>query len=568
MGNRENAEIIGKILVEQGLVSPEDLDTALDRLGAHDRFICAVLAESGVINEREVLSLIASRFEIPYVTLKEKDIPAAVLKKIPLRFVNHYKIMPIKLEGNVLTIAVADPLEVHIRDDIHSMLGLETKFALASESDIEDTMRKYYGVGADTLDGMARTEDLHHEPQVSKESVQDITTPEDEKSIISLVNQILNEAVKDRATDIHLEPFEDKIRVRFRVDGILYNVSLPETISYFYPSVVSRIKIMANLNIIDRRIPQDGRIKIKVGDVTLDLRVSIVPTGFGEAVQIRILSPYFFLELENLGLRDEDIALFEQTIRKPHGIVLVTGPTGSGKSTTLYACLSRINSPAVKIVTIEDPVEYQLKGVIQLQVWPHVGLGFTEGLRSMLRHDPDIMMVGEIRDHEAAEIAIRASLTGHLVFSTLHTNDAVGSIVRLMDMGIEPFLLASSLECLVAQRLIRLICPKCKEKIKPTKQVLDKIKDFNFKKIDFYEGRGCSECRFTGYKGRTAIYEIIQITDVMRGLITKRASGQAMKQEAISSGMHTLRQDGFRRVEMGLTTIQEVLRVTQEEESA
>jgi general secretion pathway protein E len=401
------------------------------------------------------------------------------------------------------------------------------------------------------------------------EKVQDLEAIAQDASIIKFVNQILTEAVKDRATDIHLEPFQDELRTRFRIDGVLYDINIPESIKYFHAAIVSRIKIMAHLNIAERRLPQDGRIKIKVSAEELDLRISILPTAFGEAVHIRILSPHFFLELEKLGLLPEDLKIIEEAIKKPHGIIFVTGPTGSGKSTTLYASLSRINSNAIKIITVEDPIEYQLKGVNQIQVNPKIGLSFATGLRHILRHDPNVMMVGEVRDYETAEIAIRAALTGHLVFSTLHTNDAAGAVTRLLDMGIEPFLVSSSLECLIAQRLVRLICPKCKVPVKSKHEILQHLKndiDFDAKDVEIFEGKGCAECRFTGYRGRTGIYEVLIVTEPIRELIMARASSQQIKQKAVSQGMRTLRQDGLRKVFLGLTTFNELIRVTQQEE--
>ncbi|MCX5715095.1 MAG: GspE/PulE family protein, partial [Candidatus Omnitrophica bacterium] len=386
--------------------------------------------------------------------------------------------------------------------------------------------------------------------------------------IVKFVNQILSEAIKDRASDIHLEPFQDELRTRFRIDGILYDINTPETIKYFHPAIVSRIKIMSSLNIAERRLPQDGRFKIKVNDEELDLRVSIMPTAFGEAVHIRILSTRFFLELEKLGLLPEDLKIIETVIKRPHGIIFVTGPTGSGKTTTLYASLARINSSAIKIITIEDPVEYQLRGVNQVQVIPQIGFTFAAALRHMLRHDPDVMMVGEVRDYETAEIAIRAALTGHLVFSTLHTNDAAGAVTRLLDMGIEPFLVSSSLECLMAQRLVRTICQKCRVPVKASQELLAQVGEIGkeLKGMEFYEGKGCEACRFTGYHGRTGIHELLLVTEPIRELMLSHASSQQIKQKAISQGMRTLRQNGLEKAKSGITTLTEVVRVTQQEE--
>jgi len=564
MGKQEDAKFIGEILVEAGLITESDLKAALEKQRQSERFICSILAESGAAKEENILAYLSSKLGIPYIKIKERQIPQYLFNKMPMRFAVHYKTIPLELKGDLLTVAMFNPLDIHILDDLRSLLGLEVKAVLVSEKDIEEAISKYYGLGAETLDKIAQPGQSQEEPAQAK--VEDLSI-DNGASIITFVNQILSEAIKEKATDIHFEPYEDGLNVRNRIDGVLYDMSVPEAINKIYPLIVSRIKIMANLDITERRLPQDGRIKIKLGNDELDLRISIMPTIFGESVHIRILSPYFFLELDNLGLMPDDLKLIEEMLKKPHGIILVTGPTGSGKSTTLYACLSKINLPGVKIITIEDPVEYQLKGITQLQVSPKIGFTFSQGLRHMLRHDPDVMMVGEIRDYETAEIAIRAALTGHLVFATLHTNDAAGAVTRLMDMGIEPYLLASSLECLIAQRLVRLICPNCKEKFIPKKETLEGLKDFKTMGSDFefYQGKGCQECRFTGYKDRTAIYEIIRVTDTLREMIMNRSSSQQIKQRAILEGMRTLAQDGFQKVLAGKTTIAEVLRVTREE---
>lgn len=564
MKNKEDVEFIGKVLTEAGLISDEQLRAALEEQEKTDRFIFTTLANLGFVKEQDLLVFLSSKLGIPYVTLKEIDISSAALEKMPARFASHYKAIPVEFKDNILTVAVVNPLDIYALDDIRTILGVEVKGVLASEQEIEEMIRKYYGVGADTIEKMA-----YQKPQAKKikeEPADEVESAGEDASMITFVDQILREAAKDRATDIHLEPFEDGLQARFRIDGVLYNINLPESIRHFYPSIVSRIKIMASLDIAEHRLPQDGRIRISIESQELDLRVSIIPTGFGESVHIRILSSRFFLALENLGLLSSDLQLIEEAIKKPHGIILVTGPTGSGKSTTLYAALSKINVPGRKIITIEDPVEYQLKGISQIQVVPKIGLSFSQGLRHMLRHDPDVMMIGEIRDFETAEIAIRAALTGHLVFSTLHTNDAAGAITRLLDMGVEPFLLASSLEYLIAQRLVRIICPVCKRKVESKKEMLNKIKILDIdESVDLYEGAGCKECRFTGFKGRTGIYEIIQVTEPIRELILGRSSSQHIKQRGVLEGMNTLIQDGFQKVLMGLTTMPEVIRVTQQE---
>jgi len=514
----------------------------------------------------DMLDILSSKSGMPLVKLKNTTISKDSLAKIPARFASHYKVMPLEINNNKLKIAIADPLDLHMIDDLSSFLGLDLELALTSEFEIDEAIANYYGVGANTLDTMVSSGALSQSTR-DKNKIEDLGKSEQENSIISLVNQILNEAVKEKATDIHLEPFDDGLRARFRIDGVLYNISLPESINDYYQLVVSRIKIMSDLNIAEKRLPQDGRMKVKVKDQELDLRISIIPSAYGEAVHIRVLSPYFFLGLDRLGLFEQDSNLIKEAIDKPHGIVLVTGPTGSGKSTTLYACLSQINSLGVKIVTIEDPIEYQLKGIIQIQTAQNIGLSFSQGLRHMLRHDPDVMMIGEIRDHETAEIAIRAALTGHLMFSTLHTNDASGAAARLIDMGIEPYLLSSSLEAIIAQRLVRTLCPSCKQEINPTEEILQKIRKFGFSDTSkIYVEGGCGECRSTGFRGRTGIYEVLMINEQLRELITEQTSSQKIKQKALSLGMRTLYHDGFRKAIMGITTVSEVLRVAQEEE--
>lgn len=499
------------------------------------------------------------------LNLKNIKINPEVIKKIPAKFVNYYKFMPLELENNILTIAIEDTNNTYILDEIKLLLGFDLKICYSFGSDIEEAIRKYYGIGTETIERIFDEKSLSKDFSLDPKDIEDLKDLTDEASITKFVNQILIQAIKDRATDIHLEPQQDFVNLRFRIDGILYDIKIPPKIKYFYPAIISRIKIMAHLNIAEHRLPQDGRIKVKVNNEELDLRISILPSSFGQTMHIRILSPHFFLKLENLGLDKIDIEKIIQVIKKPHGIILVTGPTGSGKSTTLYACLDKLNLTSAKIITIEDPVEYQMNGITQIQVMPKIGLDFATGLRHMLRHNPDVMMVGEIRDFETAEIAIRAALTGHLVFSTLHTNDAIGAVTRLIDMGIEPYLLSSSLECLMAQRLVRLICPKCKTKISPPKKLLEEIRNFNLgaNNIEIYEGKGCEFCRFTGFYGRTAIYELLILNPDIKNMVLNRVSNNEIKQKAIQQGMRTLRQDGILKVLGGLTTLSEIMRVTE-----
>lgn len=559
--------LIGQMLIEEGVITSDQLDAGLKEQKKTHEFICTTLARLGFASEEKIFSVLSTQLNIPYVRIKEIDISADVITKIPAKCVFHYKFMPIKIEKNELTCAVIDPLNIQILDDIKLLLGFEVEAVLSTEKDILEAIHKYYGVGAETLEKMVSEREQGEEKRSPLlEKAEDLEALSEDASVIKFVNQILLKAVQERATDIHIEPFADELKVRFRIDGVLYPTTIPVTIKYFHSAIISRIKIMSSLNIAERRLPQDGRMKIKVQDYELDLRVSIIPTVFGESAQIRILSKQSLLELEKLGLSKDDLEIIDSVIRLPHGIIFVTGPTGSGKTTTLYASLNKINSEQIKIITIEDPVEYQLSGITQIQVLSKIGLTFAQGLRSVLRHDPDVLMVGEVRDYETAEIAIRSALTGHLVFSTLHTNDAAGAITRLLDMGVEAFLVSSSLECLIAQRLVRLICNNCKTKIEPNKKILKDLglgSDIN--KIELFEGKGCQECKFTGFKGRTGIYEILKLSEETRQMILSKHSSQDIKRKAISQGMRTLLLDGWQKALKGITTITEVIRVTQKE---
>ncbi|MFH1201671.1 MAG: GspE/PulE family protein [Candidatus Omnitrophota bacterium] len=557
---------IGQMLLGEKIITLEQLELALREQKEKKEYFCRTLVRLGLAKEEDVFPILATQLQVAFVKIKELNIPPEVIKKVPAKFVSHYKLMPIALKGNILTMAMSDPVDVHTIDDLRLFLAVEIEPVLAGDEDIAEAIRKYYGVGAETLEEMIIEKGTGYQEAVSISKAEDLTTMAEDASIVKFVNQIMLEALKDRATDIHMEPFENQFRVRFRIDGILYDITIPPSIRIFNQAIVSRIKIMSSLDIAEHRLPQDGRMKIKVEEKELDLRISIVPSSFGESVHIRILSPESFLELEKLGHLPEDLKIIESLIKKPHGIIFVTGPTGSGKTTSLYACLAKINVRPIKIITIEDPIEYQLKGITQIQIAPKIGLTFANGLRSMLRHDPDIMMVGEVRDYETAEIAIRAALTGHLVFSTLHTNDAAGAITRLLDMGVEPFLVSSSLECLIAQRLVRLVCPACKHEINPDKKYLQGLGLDIEPNIKLFEGKGCAECRFTGYRGRTGIYEILLVNGKIRDMVIRKESSQQIKKEAVLQGMKTLRLDGWQKVKMGLTTVAEIIRVTQQEE--
>ncbi|MBN1872568.1 MAG: type II secretion system ATPase GspE [Candidatus Omnitrophica bacterium] len=564
----QNEKLLGRLLVQKQLINTRQLDEGLKEQRKSGGFLGSVLVKLGYISQDSLLSVLAEQLGVEYVKLKNRNIQPGIIEKVPAKFASHYKLIPVDMENDVLVIAVTNPLDVHTMDDVKLLLGYDTKPVLASEDDIVEAIRKYYGVGADTIEKMMAGTEAREDLSIQGPKTEDIEDMAQDASIIKFVNQVFLQAYKDRATDIHIEPYEDEMKVRYRIDGVLYDTTIPPTIKHFQSAIISRIKIMSNLNIAERRLPQDGRIRIKVAGDELDLRVSILPTPFGESVNIRLLSTSMRFSLGSLGLLDKDLVLMEELIKKPHGIIFVTGPTGSGKTTTLYACLNKINSSEKKIITAEDPIEYQIKGVTQVQVQPQIGLTFAQGLRSMLRHDPDIMMVGEVRDFETAEITIRVALTGHLVFSTLHTNDAAGGVTRLLDMGIEPYLVSSSVECFVAQRLVRLICPVCKVELKPSKEVIRELGIEGAGKsagLTFYEGKGCEECKHTGYKGRTAIYEILPIDSEIRNLIMSRKSVDVIKEKAVKSGMRTLRQDGWEKIKRGLTTPAEVLRVTESE---
>lgn len=528
------------------------------------------LVRLGFISEEDLLMTLADQLSIPFVSnLKDKAVPDDVIKSVPARFVWHYKFMPLALKGDVLTIAISNPLDVWPTEDIKFHLGFDVEVVLAVEAEIMSAIRTYYGLGAAIVEGILEKKE---EPQKkADDGVTVLEAPEkmaQDASVIRLVNQLLAEAIQSRATDIHIEPFRDRVKVRYRIDGILYDVPVPDTIKQLHAAITSRIKIISNMDIVERRLPQDGRAKVKLGEIDVDLRISVIPTLYGENVVIRILPTQMLFSVSDLGLVSKDLELIDELLQKPHGIVFLTGPTGSGKTTTLYSFLSKLNKSDVKIITIEDPVEYDLLGITQVQVNPKVGLTFANALRNLLRHDPDIMMVGEVRDLETGELAIRTALTGHLVFSTLHTNDAASGVTRLVDMGIEPYLVASSVQAFIAQRLVRTICPGCKETVllkdiyKEKESHGDKAEAVE-KPTHVFRGKGCEACKFTGYKGRIALYEIMMINESIRQLILSKASASQIKKKAMESGMRSLLQEGWQKIKEGLTTPEEVMRVTE-----
>ncbi|MBI1842034.1 MAG: Flp pilus assembly complex ATPase component TadA [Verrucomicrobia bacterium] len=532
--------------------------------GSQEAFLEFVAREAGR-SEESLLQDLAKRLEWPFLDLRSVSIPTEARNRISTKVAFQYFVIPTDVVAGALQVAVSNPFDPGMINAVQFDARSPVKFALAPRLEIEKALKKYYGVGAETLDELSKDEPMELVVSEDKE----ITEGDQEASVIKFVNQIVWEAFKDRATDIHFEPAEDELRIRYRIDGILHQTPMPPQLKHYQASIISRIKVMAGMNIAEKRLPQDGRINVRIKGEEIDIRVSTVPTVYGESVSLRLLTRgKIFFGLDKLGFdRGEEDALRE-IIVKPHGIMLVTGPTGSGKSTSLYAFLSTINSVTKRIITIEEPVEYELKGINQISVRSDIGLTFAMGLRHILRQDPNVIMVGEIRDLETAEIAIRAALTGHLVFSTLHTNDASSAFTRLIDMGIEPFLVASSVEAVMAQRLVRRICLACKQEQVVQRDYLVKagFPEAALPTAKFWRGRGCEECRQLGYQGREGIHELLVISDSLRPLILSRAAASTIASKAMEHGMKTLRTDGWKKALLGITTIEEVLRVTQSEE--
>jgi len=553
------------------LVTPGQFDehskawrVAVDN-GSTEPLLAFICRERGVA-EDVFLQKLAQALRWPYLELPKLEIPPQARSKVSTKVAFQHSVLPTDVIDGTVQVAVSNPFDTAmlnaVRFDVHGPV----QFALATKTEIEKALKRYYGVGAETLDEMGEVEE---EPLELLVGDKEITEGEQEASVIKFVNQVIWEAYKDRATDIHLEPQEDELRIRYRIDGILHQTPMPPQLKRFQSSILSRIKVMSGMNIAEKRLPQDGRINVRIKGEEIDIRVSTVPTVYGESTSLRLLSRgKIFLSLDKLGFSPKDESAIRELIVKPHGILLVTGPTGSGKSTSLYAMLSTINSVHKRIITVEEPVEYELKGINQIAVRPEIGLTFAMGLRHILRQDPNVIMVGEIRDLETAEIAIRAALTGHLVFSTLHTNDAPSAFTRLIDMGIEPFLVASSVEAVMAQRLVRTICPVCKAEQKVERSYLNKIgfPEEEIASTRFMRGAGCEDCRQLGYQGRLAIYELLLLNEALRPLILGRAAASTIAQRAMEQGMRTLRIDGWNKVKAGITTIEEVLRVTQIEE--
>jgi general secretion pathway protein E len=555
---------IGQALVARGVITEQQLKDALAQRTSPTERIDQVLIRQDLVSERQVLEVLSDQLMIPLVDLREDDVDRDLLGLVPSRLVHRYGLMPIARNGRGVKVATSDPYNMYALDEVRTCINMPVEPVLASRTDIQKMIRAFYGVGGDVLHEMvqeANDLEILEEHKVESEDL-DIQMAQ-EASVIKLVNEILIEAIDQRASDIHFEPFEGDFQVRYRIDGVLHIANVPGEIRRFQNAIVSRIKILSNLNIAERRLPQDGGFKIKAHGREIDLRVSVIPMAFGEGIVLRILDRSSVkLELPSLGMEGITYSTFQELISRPHGIILVTGPTGSGKTTTLYAALREIVSDELKILTIEDPIEYYLDGVNQTQTLQKIGLTFARALRSFLRHDPDVILVGEIRDKETAEVAINASLTGHLVFSTLHTNDAVTSTTRLLDMGVEPFLVSSSLEGVLAQRLVRTICKHCKEPWEPDAN--HRLPpDFGYKTGEVLaRGRGCKECRNTGFTGRRALFELLVMTDHLRDMVVNRASAAQLQDEACKVGLVLMREAGWDLCRRGLTTPAEVLRVT------
>jgi type II secretion system protein E len=534
--------------------------------GSPESLLAFICRERGIA-EDIFLQKLAQALNWPYLELPKVDVPTQARTKISTKVAFQHSVLPTNVFDGTVQVAVSNPFDAAMLNAVRFDARGPVQFALAPKGEIEKALKKYYGVGAETLDEMG--EGTQDEPLELLMGDKEITEGDQEASVIKFVNQVIWEAYKDRATDIHLEPQEDELRIRYRIDGILHQTPMPPQLKRFQASILSRIKVMSGMNIAEKRLPQDGRINVRIKGEEIDIRVSTVPTVYGESTSLRLLSRgKIFLSLDKLGFSPNDESAIREIIVKPHGILLVTGPTGSGKSTSLYAMLSTINSIHKRIITVEEPVEYELKGINQIAVRPEIGLTFAMGLRHILRQDPNVIMVGEIRDLETAEIAIRAALTGHLVFSTLHTNDAPSAFTRLIDMGIEPFLVASSVEAIMAQRLVRTICPACKVEQKVERNYLKKIgfPEEDIPTTRFMRGAGCESCRQLGYQGRLAIYELLVLNESLRPLVLSRAASSTIAARAVEQGMRTLRDDGWNKVKNGITTIEEVLRVTQIEE--
>jgi type IV pilus assembly protein PilB len=563
---------IGELLVADGLISREQLQRALEEQKHSNEKIGTLLVRQGLITEDQLIGFLSRQYGIPSITLSQLDIDPEVLRLVPAQIARKYEVLPITRLGNTLTLAMADPTNVFALDDVAFMTDLQVMPVVASQGAIRQAIERLFEANASAItEVISAMEEENSDLEVlgkDSESLRPVDVFElkdsaEEAPVVRLVSLILSDAIRRGASDVHLEPYEKVFRVRFRIDGVLHEMMAPP--KRLEPAMISRVKIMANLDIAERRLPQDGRIKLRYANREIDLRVSTLPTIFGEKIVLRILDREALrLDLAQLGFDAWSLEQFNKVIKSPHGIVLITGPTGSGKTTTLYSAIHALNVPDINIMTAEDPVEYNLKGVNQLQVNEEIGRTFAAALRSFLRQDPDVILVGEMRDLETAQIAIRAALTGHLVLTTLHTNDCPSTVARILDMGIPPFLVSSSVLLILAQRLARKVCKECREPYEADEESLVPYGHIpqGIGKVAFYRGKGCRTCNFTGMKGRIAIYEVMPVTQEIRDLILRNAPSSEIRHVAQQQGMKSLRQSGLLKVVEGVTTVEEVLRVT------
>ena len=560
---------ISQLLLKEKLINEEDLKKFLEVSKKNNERIDKVLLKEGYLSEEALLKFLGKILSVPFTPqLSLSGIDESIFKTLPLKILRNYKILPVEKSGDVLTIASSDPLNLPSTGELASLTGSRIKIVLAPEKEVLSNLEKLYRPDAGSTEDVMKEMEENVYTLSEDEKMEDLLDLAHKAPVIKLVNLMIFQAIEKRASDIHIEPLPNKLRIRYRIDGVLYDALNPPR--SYHAAIVSRIKVMAGLNIAERRLPQDGRFNIKSREKEVDIRVSVIPVAGGERVVLRLLDRASLFSLEELGMDKNTYGIINDLIHLPHGIILVTGPTGSGKTTTLYAALSKINSPDKNIITVEDPIEYQLSGIAQIQVKPEIDLTFANGLRSILRHDPDVIMVGEMRDLDTTEIAIRASLTGHLVFSTIHTNDTAGAITRLIDIGIEPYLIASSVRAIIAQRLVRKTCPYCRVEYKLEEEGAEdiiKLEKLGIKSDQYpkklYKGKGCSRCN-EGFLGRIAIFEILLIQEEIEKMIVERKSSRAIKNEAKKKGMQTLRESGIKKVFEGVTTLSEVLSETQE----
>lgn len=558
---------LGQILVDLGYLTEDQLwDVLEQQKQSPGEVIGRVAVRMGLVNEAQISEALAEQWGMQVVNLPETNVPAKVLELVPETMASLYKIMPIALKDNVLTVAMADPQNIAALDDLRNFLGYDVRGAVSNELHVQQAIERYYADKEESIEDVIGDIEDQMGEDTSQTGGYDLTSQEelaDAAPIRKLLNMVLLLAIRDQASDIHLEPFEDEFKIRVKADGVLYEMVPPPR--HLANAIVTRVKVMAELDIAERRLPQDGRIELNVGGNSVDLRVSVLPTMFGEAVVMRVLDRTVVqLDLNKIGMDANTLSRFRQMIRRPNGIVLVTGPTGSGKTTTLYSALNELNDIETKIITTEDPVEYEIEGLIQIPVNPDIEVTFATVLRGILRHDPDTILIGEIRDFETAEIAVQSALTGHLVFSTLHTNDAPSAVTRLRDMGIQPFLLTATLEAILAQRLVRKICVECRTQFEPSDELLMELQlpVAQARKYKFYYGRGCQRCNNTGYKGRCGVYELLDVTDDIRDMVVSNAAIDDMRHLARSQGMTTLREAGLKLIFDGATTIDEIVRET------